>query len=170
MPYKDPQKAKEYKKKMIIRLRKNPIWLAKKHIQYKKDNKIAWEKLKKNPVKMEIKMTKSREYQREWIKRPYIKEKRKQYAWNRRMKCLIAYGGKIPKCKCCGLTEPKFLCLDHTNGGGTSHRKTVGSTSAFYCWLIRNKFPKNIGIQVLCHNCNMAKGFYGKCPHKEKNL
>lgn len=22
--------------------------------------------------------------------------------------------------------------------------------------------------QVLCHNCNMAKGFWGVCPHKEK--
>lgn len=31
-------------------------------------------------------------------------------------------------------------------------------------WLRRNNYPN--GFQVLCHNCNMAKGFYGKCPHQ----
>ena len=32
-------------------------------------------------------------------------------------------------------------------------------------WMIKNNFPK--GFQVLCHNCNLAKGFYGKCPHEK---
>jgi hypothetical protein len=22
---------------------------------------------------------------------------------------------------------------------------------------------------VLCHNCNMARGFYGVCPHEKEN-
>ena len=39
------------------------------------------------------------------------------------------------KCTCCGETEPKFLSIDHT------------------------------GYQILCHNCNMALGSYGYCPH-----
>ena len=29
--------------------------------------------------------------------------------------------------------------------------------------VIKNYYPKN--LQILCHNCNMAKGFYGECPH-----
>lgn len=33
-------------------------------------------------------------------------------------------------------------------------------------WLKTNGYPD--GFQTLCHNCNMAKGFYGICPHKEK--
>ena len=31
---------------------------------------------------------------------------------------------------------------------------------------IKNNFPK--GFQILCHNCNIAKGHYGKCPHEKK--
>lgn len=30
-------------------------------------------------------------------------------------------------------------------------------------WCRRNGYPK--GFRVLCHNCNMAIGFYGYCPH-----
>lgn len=30
-------------------------------------------------------------------------------------------------------------------------------------WLKKNDYPK--GFQILCHNCNMSKGFYGYCPH-----
>ena len=78
-----------------------------------------------------------------------------------RLIALKAYGGDPPKCKCCGETENKFLALDHINGGGREHRK---GKFHFYRWLALNGFPK--GLQVLCHNCNMAKGFYGRCPHE----
>ena len=43
------------------------------------------------------------------------------------------------------------------------HRREV-IPSKIYWWLIENKFPA--GIQILCHNCNLAKGFYGACPHQ----
>ncbi len=33
-------------------------------------------------------------------------------------------------------------------------------------WLITNNFPK--GFQILCWNCNYAKGVFGECPHKIK--
>lgn len=68
------------------------------------------------------------------------------------------------ECACCGERQIRFLCVDHVNGGGSKHRKAVGHVDR---WLIRNNFPG--GFQILCHNCNMAKGFYGKCPHNEKN-
>jgi hypothetical protein len=35
--------------------------------------------------------------------------------------------------------------------------------------VIQNNFPE--GFQILCHNCNFAKGFprnNGKCPHENK--
>lgn len=68
-------------------------------------------------------------------------------------------------CTCCGENNIKFLCIDHINGGGNKHREKVGgSGSKTYQWLRKNNYPK--GFQVLCHNCNMAKGLYGECPHE----
>ena len=32
-------------------------------------------------------------------------------------------------------------------------------------WLITNNFP--MGFQILCWNCNVAKGILGVCPHQE---
>lgn len=67
-----------------------------------------------------------------------------------------------PRCACCGLETVEFLCIDHINGGGQKHRKEI-NTGNFYHWLIKSGFPA--GFQTLCYNCNMAKGFYGQCPH-----
>ena len=40
------------------------------------------------------------------------------------------------KCACCGEEQYEFLCIDHVNDDGNER-----------------------------HNCNMAKGFHGQCPH-----
>jgi hypothetical protein len=81
-----------------------------------------------------------------------------------RLTILTAYGNK---CACCGESEPKFLALDHIHNDGAKHRKELGGTNRVYYWAIRNNFPKDV-LQLLCHNCNLAKGFYGVCPHQEK--
>lgn len=73
-----------------------------------------------------------------------------------------AYGGF--KCACCGEDEPEFLQMDHIDGGGTKHRNSLSSSSGFYRWLKKNGFPP--GFQVLCANCNHAKGRLGICPHQ----
>jgi len=39
------------------------------------------------------------------------------------------------------------------------------SSDVLYSWLKKNNFPK--GFQVLCMNCNFAKGKLGKCPHQK---
>lgn len=80
---------------------------------------------------------------------------------NRKMRteALDAYGWK---CACCKEDTEQFLSIDHMNGGGGAHRREIGSSS-IYSWLRKNKYPE--GFQTLCHNCNMAKGFYGRCPH-----
>lgn len=75
---------------------------------------------------------------------------------------LVAYGGK---CKCCGETQPEVLAVDHINGGGNKHRRIVGLGKNFYSWLRKKGFPQD-DFQLLCHNCNMAKSFYGICPHQ----
>lgn len=81
---------------------------------------------------------------------------------------LVAYGGKRPKCACCGESMIEFLSIDHINGDGNNHRRSIRRKgTGFYHWLRRNRFPK--GFRVLCHNCNQAIGFMGYCPHKRKS-
>lgn len=78
----------------------------------------------------------------------------------RRDAVLKVYGGY---CQCCGETQYEFLAIDHIEGGGMNHRRALRSQN-IYPWLIKNNYPE--GFQVLCHNCNLAKGFYGACPHQ----
>ena len=76
-----------------------------------------------------------------------------------RLEVVSAYGGR---CACCGETTAELLAVDHINGGGRQHRKSIGNN--FYSWLKRHNFPKD-NFALLCHNCNTAKGLYGSCPH-----
>lgn len=71
------------------------------------------------------------------------------------------------RCACCGETELKFLSIDHIEGGGNKHRKAIGrgAGGTFYRWIIKEGYPP--GYQVLCYNCNLAKGFFGRCPHQD---
>lgn len=78
-----------------------------------------------------------------------------------RAEVLAHYGDH---CVCCGEREPGFLSLDHINGGGNKERKEVGLGIVWYYWLRRTGYPG--GLQVLCYNCNLAKGFQGECPHQ----
>lgn len=72
------------------------------------------------------------------------------------------YGGK---CACCEEAEITFLCIDHINNDGASHRREVGHTLASMCrWLRDRGYPD--GYQVLCFNCNDGKHWNGGvCPH-----
>lgn len=92
-------------------------------------------------------------------------ERRKRLYWIwQRLTVLRHYSkSNTPTCRCCGESTYAFLSLDHINGGGTQHRKNLGS-KYILSDLIGRGFPS--GYQVLCHNCNQAKGFYGKCPHQ----
>ena len=95
-----------------------------------------------------------------------FKEDKAVYHKEQRAEMLKAYGGQ---CVCCGETEPKFLAVDHVNNDGHTHRKQIGyDTAAMYRWAKKNGFPKS--LQILCHNCNSAKEYYGKCPHQSVTL
>jgi len=77
---------------------------------------------------------------------------------------LAHYGGK---CVCCGESAPQFLTIDHVNGGGRTHRKTMKASSIFE-FLKKAGFPLE-GYRVLCFNCNCARGLFGYC-HKDSPL
>ena len=81
---------------------------------------------------------------------------------------IIEYYGE--ECECCGEDEEVFLALDHIDEDGAEWRRKMGSSGKgvnFYHWLIRHEFPE-LGLQLLCHNCNWAKT-RGGCPHVDKD-
>lgn len=142
----------------------------------------------------EVKVLKRREYQRAWYeknkkdistkhkakyfgaRRERILESHRKYYhanrvaqteankrrnYERRKRVIDFYGGK---CRCCGESNYMFLAIDHVNNDGAQERRGRfhGGTSIIYK-IIREGFPAK--YQVLCHNCNSAKGYYGHCPH-----
>ncbi len=74
------------------------------------------------------------------------------------------YGGE---CACCGESEDEFLSIDHKDNDGAKHRRVVNG-SRLYRWLMKNDYPGN--FQILCMNCNWAKGRYGMCPHERLRI
>ena len=114
-------------------------------------------------------------YMKKWSKnnrdkrRSICNKSSKKLYDKRRIQVLEYYGGRPPKCACCGENHIEFLGIDHIKGGGVKHRKKIKSKyNNIYSFLVRNNFPK--GFRVLCYNCNLSRGFYGYCPHtKEKN-
>jgi hypothetical protein len=77
----------------------------------------------------------------------------------RRRRLLIeAYGGK---CACCGEDDPHFLTIDHVDGRSPEHQKLSGMQLTSRLEI--EGYPDT--CQLLCWNCNCAKGRYGTCPH-----
>lgn len=90
----------------------------------------------------------------------------RRYVERLREEALTHYSpGERPACACCGEQETRFLSLDHIEGGGNKDRRARGGGVKFYRRLRQEGWPK--GFQTLCYNCNMAKGFWGTCPHQE---
>lgn len=82
-----------------------------------------------------------------------------------RLETLDAYGGV---CICCGEAEPYFLTIEHGNKDGAQHREQLGHHGkgvGFYRWLRVRGFPKDLGLSVLCHNCNHVS-YWRDCPHQ----
>lgn len=102
----------------------------------------------------------SREYSS--THREQVAERNRIYRKKLRDVVLRHYGAK---CACCGETHREFLAIDHIKGGGTKLRKIAGyySTASMARQIIQQGFPKT--LRILCHNCNLALGFYGRCPH-----
>ena len=77
------------------------------------------------------------------------------------------------RCVCCGVKGIEFLTVDHIipkrkmndekliQAGFTVELKGEKLNR----WLKNNNYPK--GFQILCWNCNFAKGVLGQCPHQD---
>jgi hypothetical protein len=84
-----------------------------------------------------------------------------------RAQVLGAYSGETLSCVCCGEQQRAFLTLDHVNNGGRAHRRRMGNQGVYH-ELRRNGYPP--GFQILCFNCNLARGSYGACPHASEAI
>ncbi len=90
-------------------------------------------------------------------------DKKRGLTRRKKREVMDGYGGK---CACCGETELAFLTIDHIDGGGCKHRRSLnmGAGVQFYRKLLREGCPS--GYQVLCFNCNMGRAVNGGvCPH-----
>ena len=104
-------------------------------------------------------------YERYKHKKSINDKKRRE---ERRRLVLSHYSNGTLECACCKEKTYEFLTIDHINSCGRIARKKYGLGDIFYRWLIKNNYPD--GFQVLCYNCNSAKGHYGyspKCPNKQ---
>ena len=145
-----------------------------RHQQYlnHREKNLAYVKewRKRNPEKAKLQAERHKPYQhqhyldnidvyKERAHKHYLR-KRVIYAEQGRKKkrqVLTAYSGGHLKCARCGVADIDILCIDHVNGGGNQHRKSLGLSAGthFYKWLEDSNFPD--GFQVLCYNCNMKK-------------
>ena len=105
-------------------------------------------------------------YLKRWRKVFYRKNKEKirQYQKERnfeiKQEILSYYGNGKLACVTCGETRIACLSIDHINGHGGEHRKSLGlAGKAFYPWLKKQGFP--LGYQTLCMNCQWVKRFNG---------
>lgn len=88
-----------------------------------------------------------------------------------KLEALAAYGGR---CACCGEDYLPFLSLDHVVGDGAARRAEYkqrglsGMTAQFAAQLRREGYPPK--AQVLCMNCNQAKGTSLACPCRSRDM
>jgi hypothetical protein len=115
---------------------------------------------KRDAERREAERQRFRDEHKAWreANREHVRAYARRRAAELRRAILDAYG---PDCACCGESEPAFLTLDHIDGGGTQHRKSIHGK--VYDQLRRQGFPS--GYRVLCWNCNWAYRL-GDCPHR----
>lgn len=74
---------------------------------------------------------------------------------------LDAYGAR---CACCGEDIEEFLTIDHVQGDGWKEGRKY-RRDRWLRLIIKRNFPSN--YQILCYNCNCAKGNGSHCPHED---
>lgn len=94
-----------------------------------------------------------------------------------KVETLDQYGGI---CAICGEAHLECLTIDHERNDGAEFRRKMAEKTGgdyikrkryysgvkFYMWLKQNGFPKDLGLRVLCFNCNCSIGAYGYSPYE----
>ena len=182
------KRQKAYRQRPEIKERdskRRKVYMQRPEVKKKNQERVAkWRKNHPNMKKHQRELYKKSRTSRRATARKYYQENKEKYQeiniriyYKLRNIILEGYSRSIPKCVCCGVKGNEFLAIDHINGrkkmDTEPELKKIGYSSKLeskklYIWLRNNDFPK--GFQVLCHNCNFAKGQLGKCPHKGINI
>lgn len=103
----------------------------------------------------------SPEVRRARSRRAYIcwgKVYAQEYGRKMKSEALLVYGRGKLGCVVCGESRLACLSIDHIDGGGNKHRRSIGENRvglSFYKWLKDEGFPN--GYQTLCMNCQFVK-------------
>jgi len=113
------------------------------------------------------------QYKKEWYleNSERIKYNRKIEHSNLRYLILLYYSYDIkPECSCCKEPIKEFLILDHINNWNSCFQKfdNIRAGVMLYKWLLKNNFPFEDELQILCYNCNFSKRNKKECIHKRK--
>lgn len=70
---------------------------------------------------------------------------------------LTHYGKSKCACILCGYDNEMALSIDHIDGNGATHRRSIHSNGGerLYRWLVKHNYPE--GFQTLCMNCQWIK-------------
>lgn len=152
MAYKDIEKRRAYDKKYYLEHKEEKAVYDKKYRESHREDRAIYNK--KYREANSDKLASDRKCCREKIT----------------LEVFTHYSGGKPKCGCCGEERIEFLSIDHIEGEGAAHRRSLKITGGyrFYRWLKKEGYPP--GYRVLCYNCNLARGFHGYCPHEKKKL
>lgn len=151
MPYKNPQKNKEYHRQYYHK------WIILPH--NKEKSRLAQRKYYYSHLK-ELRERKA--YQRYEHEQTYQVRARRYH--RAKIKVLKMYGGENPKCNCCSENKYEFLTIDHIKRTGHYPYKLGGEN--LYGFLVKQPIRKDL-YQILCYNCNMGKRVSEDCPHKK---
>jgi hypothetical protein len=180
------RKARQSNPELIAKRRarqRTPEYRAKHKISDKKYLSIPENRAKRKArTQTPEHKAKNKIWANNYRQKPEVKSKRREDYKNLRDLVYSHYSkiiskSEFPCCNCCGEFEMEFLTLDHIAGKKQMDSEPelvkLGYSSKFngdglWLWIKRNNFPE--GFQVLCQNCNFAKGKRGNnntCPHEK---
>ncbi len=86
-----------------------------------------------------------------------VSESKRHLAQDLKREVLTHYGNGWCACVHCGFDNMDALSIDHIDGNGIEHRRSLGLSTGrkFYAWCKRNGYPE--GYQTLCMNCQFIK-------------
>jgi len=100
----------------------------------------------------------NREQQRQYRKNNLEAARRRSRDSRRRLRLqVLQHYSPLLRCHRCDFSDLRALTIDHVEGHGAAHRRTLGRSAqtAFYTWLRSQGYPS--GYQVLCMNCQFIK-------------
>jgi len=79
------------------------------------------------------------------------------FAAGLRQAIIVALGGKCSHARCT-VTNPVMLHIDHIHGGGTRHRRLVGSGGVYYKEILKR--VRQGWYRLLCANHDRVTQYY----------